>query len=67
MIHPVRNIFLTASGLLLLSLCSCERQAAAAPVPIPVTDTEPVGDGLKVLGFAVLGSAVVCVLGRMIR
>ncbi len=67
MIHTFRNILLIASGLLILTLCSCERQATDMPVLIPVTDTEPVGDGLKVLGFAVLGSAVVCVLGRMIR
>jgi hypothetical protein len=31
-----------------------------------VTDTSPVGDGLKVIGFAMLGAAVVVVLGRML-
>ena len=33
----------------------------------PVTDTAPVGDGLKVIGFAMLGAACVVVLGRLIR
>ena len=33
---------------------------------MPVTDTKPVGSGLKVIGFAVLGASVVCVLGKML-
>jgi hypothetical protein len=32
-----------------------------------VTDTTPVGNGLKVIGYALLGSAVVMVLGSMIK
>ena len=35
--------------------------------PVPVTDTRPVGEGLKVIGFAMLGAAVVLVLGRLVR
>lgn len=34
---------------------------------VPVTDTAPVGDGLKTLAFALLGGAVVIVLGGLIR
>jgi hypothetical protein len=32
-----------------------------------VTDTAPVGDGLKVIGYALLGAAVVGVLGRILK
>lgn len=58
-------LLLPAAGLLLVC-ASCSEPAPEAP-PLPVTDTAPVGDGLKVIGFALLGAAVVCVLGRMIR
>ncbi|MDQ8190251.1 hypothetical protein QEH58_08085 [Roseibacillus persicicus] len=46
--------------------CGEEEPAKPSPPPTPVTDTEPVGSGLKVIGFAVLGASVVCVLGRML-
>jgi hypothetical protein len=42
----------------------CQRSPSLPTVT--VTDTEPVGDGLKVIGFAMLGAAVVVVLGRML-
>lgn len=53
--------------LLILAISSCEKPKPYSPPLAPITDTKPVGDGLKTLGFAILGSAVVCVLGRMIR
>ena len=34
---------------------------------VPVTDTKPVGDGLKTIGYALLGAAVVFVTGKLIR
>jgi hypothetical protein len=34
---------------------------------VTVTDTKPVGEGLTVVGFAIVGAAVVVVLGRMLR
>jgi hypothetical protein len=37
------------------------------PPPVAVTDTEPVGERLKVIGFAMLGAVCVIVLGRLIR
>jgi hypothetical protein len=47
---------------------SCDREAPAdEPEPVRVTDTEPVGDGLKVIGFALLGAAVVTAIGRLAR
>jgi hypothetical protein len=67
MIHLLKNTLLIPSCFLLLATGSCGQRTAAAPPAVPITDTRPVGDGLKVLGFALLGSAVVVVLGRMIR
>jgi hypothetical protein len=50
-----------------LSSCSEASPKPAPPLPpVTVTDTAPVGDGLKVIGFAMLGAAVVVVLGRML-
>ena len=67
MINHLRNSLLIPSCLLLLVTGSCEQRTVAASPAVPVTDTRPVGEGLKVLGFALLGSAVVVALGRMIR
>ena len=49
-----------------LALTSCS-ESAPSPPPVPVTDTEPIGDGLSVIGYAMLGAACVLVLGKMIR
>ncbi|MEI7910146.1 MAG: hypothetical protein WCK77_10955 [Verrucomicrobiota bacterium] len=49
-----------------LAVTSCQDDAPKAAPP-PVTDTRPVGDGLKVIGFAMLGAAVVAVLGRLLK
>jgi hypothetical protein len=46
-------------------LRSCS-DSTPKPPPAPVTDTQPVGEGLKVIGFALLGAAVVGVLGRIL-
>jgi hypothetical protein len=48
-----------------LALASCSSEPPRSSVP--VTDTRPVGDGLKVVGYAMLGAAVVIVAGRLIR
>jgi hypothetical protein len=71
-IEPIMKTFPISRRLLLLPLAglilacaSCSKPDPPKP-PAPVTDTEPVGSGLKVIGFAVLGAAVVCVLGRML-
>lgn len=56
---PVAGVFMTCS--------SCAETPPVKPPPPPVTDTRPVGEGLKVIGFAMLGAAVVVVLGRMLK
>ena len=67
--RPNRKWFLIplAALAVALALTSCESSATPAPPPVPVTDTQPVGEGLKVIGFALLGAAVVGVLGRMLK
>lgn len=61
----LKKLLLPAAGLFLT--CSSCTEAPPAPRSLPVTDTTPVGDGLKVIGFAMLGAAVVLVLGRLLR
>ena len=49
-----------------MSCASCS-ESYSKPPPPPVTNTAPIGDGLKVIGFALLGAAVVGVLGRLLH
>lgn len=57
---PVAAAFMT------LSSCNDEETTKSAP-QVTVTDTEPVGAGLTVIGFAIVGASVVAVLGRLLR
>ncbi|MGL5017198.1 MAG: hypothetical protein ACRDBP_03625, partial [Luteolibacter sp.] len=67
--RPMKSLLLLSAAGCFMALGSCS-EAPPKPLPPPptvtVTDTEPVGDGLKVIGFAMLGAAVVVVLGRML-
>ena len=47
--------------------CSGGDASSPPPPPVPVTDTRPVGEGLKLVGFAMLGAACVLTLGRLLR
>jgi len=53
--------------LILIALLVVGCQSAAPPPVVHLPDMVPVGDGLKVLGFAFLGAAVVLTLGRLLR
>lgn len=62
--HPHRqDLFrlLLATIVCVLACASCTEQAP------PVVDTEPLGEGLKVIGYAVVGAAVLAVLGKLIK
>ena len=66
---PIKSLLLLSAVGGFMALGSCSEAPPKSPPPPPtvtVTDTEPVGDGLKVIGFAMLGAAVVVVLGRML-
>ena len=66
---PIKSLLLLSAAGGFMALGSCSEAPPKSPPPPPtvtVTDTEPVGDGLKVIGFAMLGAAVVVVLGRML-
>lgn len=58
-------LLLPLAGFVLAS-ASCS-ESTPEPPPVPVTDTKPVGDGLKVIGYALVGCAVTIVLGSMIK
>jgi hypothetical protein len=49
-----------------VALASCSG-GPPDPPSFPVTNTEPVGNGLKVIAYAMLGATVVVVAGRLIR
>ena len=51
-----------------LAFSSCSGGDAPPPEPPPIEiQTEPIGSGLKLIGYALLGAAVVTVLGKLIR
>jgi hypothetical protein len=51
-----------------LALASCSGGDAPPPEPPPIEiQTEPIGSGLKLIGYALLGASVVLVLGKLIR
>jgi hypothetical protein len=53
---------------LIFALASCSGGGSfPEPPTVAATDTQPIGEGLKVIGYALLGAAVVVVLGRLIR
>ena len=53
---------------LVLGAAACRSSPPKPSTPQPVvTDTRPLGDGLKVIGFAFLGASVVVTLGRLLR
>ena len=50
-----------------VALSSCNEEPAKPAPHVTVTDTKPVGEGLTVIGFAIVGATVVVVLGRLLR
>ena len=52
---------LLLSAVVLLAACNPSASGPAAP------DMTPVGDGLKLIGYALVGVSVVLVLGTLLR
>lgn len=44
-----------------LACVSCQDQGP------PIVDVSPLGDGLKVIGYAIIGAAVLAVLGKLVK
>lgn len=66
--HPIRILLLLPVAGVILALSSCnDDEANKHAPPVAITDTKPVGEGLAVIGFAIVGAAVVIVLGRLLR
>ena len=65
--RPIRWLLIPLAGFIMaLSSCSDDDYKSRGPA-VAVTDTKPVGEGLKVLGYALLGGCVVITLGRVIN
>jgi hypothetical protein len=64
--HYLKKLLLLPVAGLFMACASCS-DAPSKPPPPPVTDLEPIREGLAVLAYAMLGAAVVCVLGRMLK
>jgi hypothetical protein len=60
-----RSLLLPLAAVL-FAASSCKEEPVKVAPP-PVTDVRPLGDGLKVIGFALLGASVVLTLGRLFR
>lgn len=64
--HSLKKLLLLPVAGLFMACASCA-DSPSKPPPPPIADLSPVGEGLKVIGFAMLGAAVVCVLGRILK
>ena len=51
----------------ILVLLSMLAVSCASSISPPVPDLGPVGDGLKVVGFAIVGAAVVISVSRLVK
>ena len=59
----LRKILMLAAGTtVVLLLVACGGHADSPPVP----DLVPIGDGLKVVAYAVIAAAVIVVLGKLL-
>lgn len=64
--HNGKVVLLPLAGVI-LALSSCNDDESKQPPQIIVTENKATGDGLAVIGFAIVGAAVVIVLGRLLR
>jgi hypothetical protein len=65
--HRLKKLLLLPVAGVILALSSCNDDEAKQPQQIIVTENEKTGEGLAVIGFAIVGAAVVVVLGRLLR
>lgn len=59
--HAGRSLLLLPVIGCALACVSCQDQGP------PIVDVSPLGDGLKVIGYAIIGAAVLAVLGKLVK
>ncbi len=64
--HRLRKLLLLPIAGTFLALSSCKEDVPAPPTAY-ITDTAPLGEGLKVIAYAVLGVGVLGVLGKLVK
>jgi hypothetical protein len=64
--HRLRKLLLLPIAGAFLALSSCKEDVPAPPAAY-ITDTAPLGEGLKVIAYAVLGLGVLGVLGKLVK
>ena len=57
-----KTLMLVAGGAALLMLAACGGHVDSPPVP----DLVPIGDGLKVVAYAMIAAAVIITLGKLL-
>ena len=57
-----------AKSLMILPIIACVLACVSCTDQTqPIVDVSPIGDGLKLLGFAVVGAAVLGVLSKLVK
>jgi hypothetical protein len=64
--HRLKKILLLPIAGIFLALSSCNDESTAEPPPV-VVSMEPVGSGLSILAFGLVGGAVVLALGKLLK
>lgn len=64
--HRLKKILLLPITGIFLALSSCNDESTAQPPPV-VVSMEPVGSGLSLLAFGLVGGAVVLALGKLLK
>jgi len=59
--HDARPLLLLPLLICSIACASCTDQGP------PMVDTTPLGEGLKVIGYAIIGAAVLAVLGKLVK
>jgi hypothetical protein len=64
--RSLKALLLLAAAGIFLALSSCNDESTAQPPPV-VVSMEPVGSGLTLLAFGLVGGAVVLALGKLLK
>ena len=62
----VKSMLLLSAVVCAMALASCKTDGSLGGIEV-TADVTPIGQGLKVIGFSLLGASVVVVIGRMLK